>query len=80
MIIKVYSEETKRNCIALRRKFGDTPKELLFLERGELWVDFVNKIDLALEEKEACIEEFLNPKDLEIYNKKKKINKVLLLI
>lgn len=80
MIIKIYSEETKRNCIALRRKFGDSAKELPFLVRHKLWIDFVNKSDLTLEEKEACIEEFLNPKDLERYNKKKKINKALLLI
>ena len=73
MIIKVYSEETKRNCIALRRKFDDSSKQLLFLVRHELWVVFVNKSDLTLEEKEACIEEFLNPKDLERYNKKREI-------
>lgn len=73
MIIKVYSEETKRNCKALRHKFGDTSKELPFLERSKLWVDFVNKSGLTLEEKEACIEEFLNPKDLERYNKKREI-------
>jgi hypothetical protein len=55
----------------LRRKFGDSTWKLPFIERGELWVDFVNKSDLTLEEKEVCIEEFLNPKDLERYNKKR---------
>lgn len=73
MITKFYSEETKRNCIELRRKFDNSSIEIPFLERHELWVDFVNKSNLTLEEKEACIEEFLNPKDLERYNKKRVI-------
>ena len=71
MITKVYSEKTKRNCINLRRKFGDSTWKLPFIERHKLWVEFVNKSNLTTEEKEACIEEFLNTKDLERYNKKR---------
>lgn len=70
-MITKYSKQTKQYCINLRRKFGDSTWKLPFIERGELWVDFVNKSDLTLEEKEVCIEEFLNPKDLERYNKKR---------
>lgn len=71
MITKLYSEETKINSINLRRKFPSTIAKLPFLERHKLWVEFVNKSNLTKEQKEACIEEFLNPKDLERYNKKR---------
>jgi hypothetical protein len=73
-----YLEITKKRCIALRRKFGE-PKGMFrrksgiegFLSRHRLWVKFVNDSNLTDFEKKVCIKEFLNPRDIIRYERKK---------
>lgn len=67
----IYTEKTKKRCIALRRKFGSEHDKLDFMERHHLWVKFVNASNLTPFEKRACIKEFLNPEDLKTRYKKK---------
>lgn len=61
----IYTEETKKRCIALRRKFGNQHYELGMVERQPYWIKFVNESNLSPFEKRACIKEFINPQDLE---------------
>ena len=67
----IYSENTKRKCIKLRKEFGDSTASYGIIQRHKLWVDYVNKSTLTTMEKEACKREFLNPRDIKKYNKGK---------
>lgn len=62
-----YSEETKKQCIKVRHAFGTSYLEFSLFKRHKYWVDFVNNFnlfELSEFEKETCIKEFLNPKDI----------------
>jgi hypothetical protein len=66
--MKKYSPLTVKNCLRVRYQYGNSDLHLPFLERHKRWVEFVEKSNLInREEKDACIDEFINPKDLERY-------------